>query len=97
MTTAPVAEPTEYIPRAKIFVKRLIGRLTQLDGIVQFNAWLKQYVQRDHIQVFDLEAKLHRSDSERWLRSEYDIGDKLHINELAYRVLDEAVAKFLTG
>jgi hypothetical protein len=97
VTTAPVAEPTEYIPRAKIFVKRLIGRPTQLDGIVQFNAWLKQYAQRERIPVFDLEAKLHRSDSEHWLRSEYDIGDKLHLNELAYRVLDEAVAKFLTG
>jgi hypothetical protein len=97
VTTAPVAEPTEYIPRAKIFVKRLIGRPTQLDAIVQFNAWLKQYAQRERIPVFDLEAKLHRSESERWLRSEYDIGDKLHLNELAYRVLDEEVAKFLTG
>ena len=95
--TSPVAEPTEYIPRAKIFVKRLIGRPTQLDGIVQFNAWLKQYAQRERIPLFDLETKLYRSDSERWLRSEYDIVDKLHLNELIYLVLDEPVAKFLTG
>jgi hypothetical protein len=43
VTTAPVAEPTDYIPRAKIFVKRLIGKPLQLDSIKQFNDWLKQY------------------------------------------------------
>ena len=51
----------------------------------------------ERIPVFDLEAQLHRSDSERWLRSEYDVGDKLHLNEPAYRVLDGAFAKFLTA
>jgi hypothetical protein len=97
VTTAPVAEQTEYIPRAKIFVKWLIGKPTHLDAIVQFNDWLKQYAQRERIPVFNLEAQLHRSDSERWLRSEYDVGDKLHLNEQAYRVLDGSFAKFLRG
>jgi hypothetical protein len=71
VTTAPVAEPTEYVPRAKIFVKRLIRKPTQLDSIVQFNEWLKEYAQRGRIPVFDLGAQLQRSNSERWLRSEY--------------------------
>jgi hypothetical protein len=71
VTTAPVAEPTEYVPRAKIFVKRLIRKPTQLDSIVQFNEWLKEYAQRGRIPVFDLWAQLQRSNSERWLRSEY--------------------------
>jgi hypothetical protein len=97
VTTAPVAEPTEYIPRAKIFVKRLIRKPTQLDSIVQFNGWLKEYAQRERIPVFDLGAQLKRSNSERWLRAEYDVGDKLHLNELGYRILDAAFAKFLTG
>jgi hypothetical protein len=96
VTTAPVAEPTEHIPRAKIFVKRLTGKPTQLDSIVQFNDWLKQYAQRERIPVFDLGTQLQRSDSEHWLRSEYDVGDKLHLNESAYRVLDGAFARFLT-
>jgi hypothetical protein len=97
VTTAPVAEPMEYIPRAKVFVKLLIGKPVQLESIVQFNDWLKQYAQHERIPVFDLEAQLRRSESERWLRSEYDAGDKMHLNESAYRVLDEAFAKFLTG
>jgi hypothetical protein len=100
VTVAPVAEPTEYISRAKVFVKRLIGKPTPLDrlgGLAQFNDWLKQYAQRERIPVFDLAAQLQRSASERWLRSEYDIGDQLHLNEAAYRVLDGAFAKFLTG
>jgi hypothetical protein len=96
VTTAPVAEPTEYIPRAKIFVKLLIGKPAWLDSIVQFNDWLKQYAQRERIPVFDLEAQLRRSESERWLRSEYDAGDKMHLNESAYRVLDGSFSKFLT-
>jgi hypothetical protein len=97
VTTAPVAQPTEYIPRTKLFVKRLIGKPTQLHSIVQFNDWLTQFAQRERMSVFDLGAQLQRSDGERWLRPEYDVGDKLHLNEAAYRVLDGAFAKFLTG
>jgi lysophospholipase L1-like esterase len=68
-----------------------------LDSIVQFDGWLKEYVQRERIPVFDLGAQLQRSNSERWLRPEYDVGDKLHLNESGYRILDAAFAKFLTG
>ncbi len=97
VTTPPIAESGDYVLRAKNLVKRIIGRQTTFEGIVQFNDWMKSYAGREHIPVFDMEASLRRSDSERWMRSEYDYGDTEHLNARAYQVLDEAFARFLSS
>jgi lysophospholipase L1-like esterase len=97
VTIAPIAEPTDYIPRAKLFVKRLAGKPAWLDSNMQFNNWLKQYAQRGRIPIFDLDPQLQRSDNECWLQSEDDVGDKIHLNKSAYHLLDESFAKFLTS
>jgi len=97
VTTAPIAEPTDYLSRAKLLVKRAIGRQTTLESITRFNDWLKQYARGENIPVFDLEAELRRSDKERWLRSEFDAGDRIHLTQSAYRVMDDSFAKFLVG
>lgn len=95
VTVPPVAEPKSALTRLKNFVKNLIGRTTALEGITQYNDWLKRYAQQEGIPVFDAEAQLRRSDTERWLRDEYDKGDGLHLNETAYRVLDRGFARFM--
>lgn len=97
VTTPPIAESGDYVLRAKNMVKRIIGRQTTFDGIVQFNDWMKSYAGREHIPVFDMEASLRRSDGERWMRSEYDYGDTEHLNARAYQVLDEAFVRFLSS
>ncbi len=55
-----------------------------LDSILEFNDWIKQYCSDENISVLDLEAALHISDTNRALNPEYDSGDGLHPNELAY-------------
>lgn len=97
VTTAPIAEPTDVLARTKDAAKRLVGKPTRLDSELRFNDWLKEYAGRENIPVFDLEAQLRRSDSERWLRNEFDAGDGLHLNDTAYRTIDSAFAKFLSG
>jgi hypothetical protein len=56
----------------------------QLDSILEFNDWIKQYCIDENISVLDLEKALHASDSNRALNPKYDSGDGLHPNEIAY-------------
>jgi hypothetical protein len=97
VTTAPVAEPTDLLTRAKNTVKQLVGIPTRLESELRFNDWLRDHADREKIPVFDIEAHLRRSDSNRWLRNEFDAGDGLHLNEAAYRNLDNAFSGFLAG
>ena len=56
----------------------------QLDAILEFNDWIKQYCSNENISVLDLEAALHISETNRALDPAYDSGDGLHPNEIAY-------------
>jgi hypothetical protein len=97
VTTAPIAEPTRVMDRARALAKRLLGRTTAQEGLVVFNDWLREYAQRERIPLFDLEAVLRRSASDRWMRSEFDSGDRLHLNATAYAAMDRAFAEFLAA
>jgi len=95
VTTAPVSEP--FGSAARRFVKKMLGKPDWLDTVTAYNDWLKVYAQHEKIPVFDLEAVLRRSDSERWLKAEYDVGDRVHLNAAAYKAMDRAFAAFLSG
>jgi len=56
----------------------------QLDSILEYNDWIKQYCSDEDISVLDLEKALRISDTNRALNPEYDSGDGLHPNERAY-------------
>ncbi len=56
----------------------------QLNAILEFNDWIKQYCSDEDISVLDLEAALHISNTNRALDPVYDSGDGLHPNEIAY-------------
>lgn len=95
VTTAPLAKPRDAVQRAKDVVKKLLGRPTWQDSVLEFNEWLKSYAKAEHIALFDLEAVLRTSDKARWLRPEFDDGDGLHLNRSAYQAVDQAFARFL--
>ncbi len=97
LTTAPVAEPRSLLGRAKALAKRLLGRSTAQEGLVAFNDWLKEWAMRERVPVFDLEAVLRRSETDRWLRAEYDAGDGVHLDAAAYAAIDAAFAAFLAS
>jgi hypothetical protein len=56
----------------------------QLDSIIGFNDWIRQYCLDENISVLDLEKAMRISDSDRALNPAYDSGDGLHLNEQAY-------------
>ncbi len=95
VTTAPVGEPSGLVAKAKLKVKKLLGKPTWLDSITSFNDWIKEYGRAEGIPVFDLEALLRRSAEERWLKPEFDSGDTVHLTEAAYREMDRGFARFL--
>lgn len=97
VTTAPVAEPKEMLPKFKNWVKQIIGKPTWQGSVLQFNDWLKAYAASEGLEVFDLEAALRRSAEDRWLRDEFDNGDGMHLNSTAYQAVDKAFVAFLAA
>lgn len=95
VTSAPVGKPDNYIVRLKNVVKKIIGRPTKQESVAEFNDWMKEYSRRAGIPVFDLESILHLGTEERWLRPEYDSGDKTHLSAKAYEEMDKKFARFL--
>ncbi|HET9651738.1 MAG TPA: SGNH/GDSL hydrolase family protein, partial [Usitatibacter sp.] len=95
VTTAPLAEPAGAVARGRQLVKTMIGRGSAMHSIVEFNEWLRQYAAREEIPVFDLEAALRRGPGDRWMKPEYDAGDRVHLNAAGYRAMDEAFTRFL--
>lgn len=56
----------------------------QLESILEFNDWIHEYCEYEDISVLDLEAALRVSEDDRTLDPDYDSGDGLHPNDLAY-------------
>ena len=56
----------------------------QLESILEFNDWIHEYCEYEEISVLDLEAALRISEDDRALDPDYDSGDGLHPNDLAY-------------
>jgi len=56
----------------------------QLESILEFNDWVREYCEYEDISVLDLEAALRISEDDRALDPDYDSGDGLHPNNLAY-------------
>ncbi|MEA2016495.1 MAG: hypothetical protein U9O59_07330 [Actinomycetota bacterium] len=56
----------------------------QLESILEFNDWVREYCEYEEISVLDLEAALRISENDRALDPDYDSGDGLHPNDLAY-------------
>jgi hypothetical protein len=56
----------------------------RLESILEFNDWIRQYCDYEEISVLDLEAALRISEDDRALDPDYDSGDGLHPNDLAY-------------
>lgn len=80
--------------RGKDFIKFLIGRPTtafQLEGIFQYNDWIRQYASQEGLTVLDLEGPLRTSQKDRSLRIDLHSGDGLHLNAKAYEILDSIV------
>jgi len=56
----------------------------QLESLLVFNDWIRDYCRDENISVLDLEAALRVSEDNRTLDNRYDSGDGLHPNDLAY-------------
>lgn len=56
----------------------------QLESILEFNDWIRNYCVSENLSYLDLEAALRVSEDNRTLNPAYDSGDGLHPNDLAY-------------
>jgi hypothetical protein len=94
-TVVPITEKMPLMIRMKRFVKKYIllkdispyHRDVRLQGILDYNDWVRNYSRENGLMVLDLEAVLRISDENRWLDPDLKT-DGLHLNEKGYRRLD---------
>lgn len=79
---------TTVVPVTLEHAKTKPGRL---EGIIAYNDWVKVYTKEIGIGCLDLETPLRVSEENRGLREDLTIGDGLHLNTMAYNILDKAL------
>lgn len=57
----------------------------RLEGILEYNDWLRSYAAGASIPLLDLERALRRSDDDRHLDERWATRDGLHLRRIAYR------------
>ena len=70
-------------------------KLGRLQGILEYNDWVRLYTKEIGISCFDLESVLRASKDDRRLRPDLTNGDGLHLNGKAYTILDIALKENL--
>lgn len=60
----------------------------KIEGINEYNAWLRTYAQHESILLLDLAATLRSEAETGYLREDLTSGDGLHLNNQAYALLD---------
>jgi lysophospholipase L1-like esterase len=101
-TVVPVTEKMTIWVKTKRFIKKHILRKKvypyysniRLEGIIDYNDWVKDYSEKNGIPVLNFEDGLHVSNSIRYLNPEYST-DGLHLNKKAYTQLDRITMQTL--
>ncbi len=96
-TTVPIARNSGLVFEAKSLLKRVMGKPNKIDEISKYNDWIRDFSQKKGYQVLDLEMALRVSAAERYMNPKYDIGDRVHLNSLAYGELDQVMKEFLSS
>ena len=67
----------------------------KMDGIREYNDWIRNYAKDQRIPLLDLELALRADPVERYLRDDLTSGDGSHLNAKAYEILDSLLHKTL--
>jgi hypothetical protein len=95
-TTVPPAASQGFVEDVKDWIKvGLLGRDSQYAQVVQFNDWLRQLAKDENVVLFDLEKVTRKNDTDRHMREEFNAGDGIHLNAVAYRKLDSELLSLL--
>ncbi len=70
---------------------------SRIKSILDFNKWIRIYAKEQGLLVLDLENVVRENTRSGYLREDLDSGDGLHLNEKAYRLLDQIVIPVLNG
>lgn len=67
----------------------------KMDGVREYNDWIRNYAKEQRIPLLDLELALRADPVERYLRDDLTSGDGSHLNAKAYEILDSLLHKTL--
>lgn len=94
-TVVPITEKMPFTIKIKRAIKKYIllkniapyYRPARLQGILDYNDWVKTYAQQNGLVVLDLESAVRVSEKNRYMAPELTT-DGLHLNEKGYKRLD---------
>lgn len=66
-------------------------------ALLAFNRWVREYARREVLDLLDLEAALSEGPPDFHLKREYAQTDGSHLNEIAYRLLDNRLRDVLAA
>ena len=69
----------------------------KIEGVREYNDWLRSYASDCRIPLLDLERALGTDPAGRYLRDDLTSGDGSHLNAKAYKILDELLHATLSG
>lgn len=82
-TVAPITDRRSALDEAK------------MNGIREYNDWIRSYANERRLPLLDLEMALRIDPVKRYLRNDLTSGDGSHLNALAYSILDEVLWRTL--
>jgi len=94
-TSVPISELTSFKSKVKSFLKSVFGKPDKMKQLTAYNDWLREYANQNDLGLLDLEAALRVSDEIRYMDPKYDRGDHVHLNQHAYKTLDQTAKSIL--
>lgn len=73
--------------------KRAASAPGKMEGIREFNDWIRHFTREKGLILLDLEAALRTDPKHRFLRDDLTSGDGSHLNRKAYDILDPLMLK----
>ena len=95
-TSVPIARSEAIMDKIKDVARiYILQRKPKMEQIEAFNDWIRQFSDNNGLAVLDLEKTLRISASDRYMRPDFDKGDRVHINQKAYAALDNIMPHLL--
>ena len=96
-TIVPVAKPRSISARGREWIRgNILRRESRIEHVLIYNEWVRKFSQDRGLRVLDLEQAVRVSERDRYMRSDVDMGDRIHLNAQGYMLLDAIMAQFLS-
>jgi len=94
-TIVPVAKPRSISARGREWIREnILRRESRIEQVLSYNEWVRKFSRDRGLVALDLEQAVRVSERDRYMRPDVDMGDRIHLNERGYILLDAIMPRF---